>query len=64
MTTNGAFHWYFCLSRSRHLDRLSCEHEDIYEAIARQDSDATRAAMRLHLTGAAGIYRNPIRART
>ena len=32
------------------LARLSREHEEIYEAIARQDSDAARAAMRLHLT--------------
>ena len=30
--------------------RLSREHEEIYEAIARQDADAARAAMRLHLT--------------
>ncbi|MBD9426289.1 MULTISPECIES: FadR/GntR family transcriptional regulator [Pseudomonadaceae] len=34
----------------RYLARLSREHEDIYEAIARQDADAARAAMRLHLT--------------
>ncbi|MDD0845131.1 FadR/GntR family transcriptional regulator [Pseudomonas sp. Gutcm_11s] len=33
-----------------YLARLSREHEDIYEAIARQDADAARAAMRLHLT--------------
>ena len=33
-----------------YMDRLSREHEEIYEAIARQDSDAARAAMRLHLT--------------
>jgi DNA-binding FadR family transcriptional regulator len=32
------------------MSRLSREHEEIYEAIARQDSDAARAAMRLHLT--------------
>lgn len=36
--------------REHYLARLSREHEDIYEAIARQDSDAARAAMRLHLT--------------
>lgn len=34
----------------RYLARLSREHEDIYEAIARQDADGARAAMRLHLT--------------
>ncbi|MBU3058992.1 FadR/GntR family transcriptional regulator [Pseudomonas indica] len=33
-----------------YLARLTREHEEIYEAIARQDSDAARAAMRLHLT--------------
>jgi GntR family transcriptional repressor for pyruvate dehydrogenase complex len=32
------------------MNRLSREHEEIYDAIARQDSDAARAAMRLHLT--------------
>jgi GntR family transcriptional repressor for pyruvate dehydrogenase complex len=32
------------------MARLSREHEQIFEAIARQDSDAARAAMRLHLT--------------
>lgn len=30
--------------------RLSREHEQIYEAIARQDAESARAAMRLHLT--------------
>ena len=33
-----------------YLGRLSREHEDIYKAIARRDSDAARAAMRLHLS--------------
>lgn len=36
--------------QQHYMKRLSREHEDIYEAIARQDSDAARAAMRLHLT--------------
>lgn len=36
--------------QQHYLSRLSREHEEIYEAIARQDSDAARAAMRLHLT--------------
>lgn len=35
---------------SVYLRRVSREHEEIYEAIARQDPDAARAAMRLHLT--------------
>ena len=50
MTTNGAFDRCFCLLRCSRYEGLSREHEEIYEAIARQDSDAARAAMRLHLT--------------
>jgi GntR family transcriptional regulator, transcriptional repressor for pyruvate dehydrogenase complex len=34
----------------QYLRRLSREHEEIYDAIARGDSDAARAAMRIHLT--------------
>lgn len=33
----------------RYMARLSHEHEDIYEAIARHDPEAARAAMRTHL---------------
>ena len=33
-----------------YLHRINHEHEDIYAAIARQDADAARAAMRMHLT--------------
>ncbi|MNJ58645.1 HTH-type transcriptional regulator LutR [compost metagenome] len=36
--------------QQHYMSRLSHEHEAIYEAIARQDADAARAAMRLHLT--------------
>jgi GntR family transcriptional repressor for pyruvate dehydrogenase complex len=36
--------------QQNYLAGLSREHEQIFEAIARQDSDAARAAMRLHLT--------------
>ena len=36
--------------QSQYLSRLSHEHEAIFEAIARQDSEGARAAMRLHLT--------------
>lgn len=36
--------------QAHYMARLEREHEQIYEAIARQDSDAARAAMRLHLT--------------
>jgi len=34
----------------QYLHRINQEHEDIYAAIARQDTDAARAAMRMHLT--------------
>ena len=33
-----------------YLRRVNREHEEIYEAIARRDPEAARAAMRLHLT--------------
>lgn len=33
-----------------YLERVNQEHEDIYGAIARGDTDGARAAMRLHLT--------------
>ncbi|VVP48961.1 hypothetical protein PS880_05250 [Pseudomonas fluorescens] len=36
--------------QQHYMNRLSREHEEIYDAIARQNSDAARAAMRLHLT--------------
>lgn len=35
--------------QANYLDRVQREHEDIYEAIARGDSEAARAAMRNHL---------------
>lgn len=37
-------------NQQHYMNRLSHEHEVIYEAIARQDAEAARAAMRLHLT--------------
>jgi GntR family transcriptional repressor for pyruvate dehydrogenase complex len=36
--------------RSEYLRRVGREHEDIYDAIARGDADAARAAMRTHLS--------------
>lgn len=33
-----------------YLNRINAQHEDIFQAIVRQDSDGARAAMRLHLT--------------
>lgn len=35
---------------SEYLSRVNREHEEIYSAIARQDPDSARAAMRIHLT--------------
>lgn len=36
--------------QAHYMARLEREHEQIFEAIARQDAEAARAAMRLHLT--------------
>lgn len=36
--------------QKHYLARLCREHDEIYDAIARQDAEAARAAMRLHLT--------------
>jgi DNA-binding FadR family transcriptional regulator len=41
---------FFADDRSAYLNRVNGEHEDIYQAIARQDSDSARSAMRLHLS--------------
>lgn len=35
--------------RTRYLERVHLEHEDIFNAIVRKDADAARAAMRTHL---------------
>ena len=36
--------------RGEYLSRVNREHEEIYAAIARQDPESARAAMRIHLT--------------
>lgn len=41
---------FFADDRTEYLRRVNREHEDIYQAIARQDADAARSAMRLHLS--------------
>ena len=41
---------YFAADRKEYLRRVNREHEDIYQAIKRQDADAARSAMRLHLS--------------
>ena len=41
---------YFAADRQEYLRRVNREHEDIYQAIKRQDQEAARSAMRLHLS--------------
>jgi GntR family transcriptional repressor for pyruvate dehydrogenase complex len=41
---------YFASDRAEYLRRVNREHEDIYQAIKRQDVEAARSAMRLHLS--------------
>jgi DNA-binding FadR family transcriptional regulator len=41
---------YFAADRTEYLRRVNREHEDIYQAIKRQDVDSARSAMRLHLS--------------
>lgn len=41
---------FFADDRLEYLRRVNREHEDIYQAIQRHDSDAARSAMRLHLS--------------
>lgn len=41
---------YFAADRTEYLRRVNREHEDIYEAIKRQDVETARSAMRLHLS--------------
>ena len=36
--------------REQYLERVSIEHENIYDAIERRDPDGAKAAMRMHLT--------------
>ena len=36
--------------RAQYLQRVNREHEEIFDAIARQDAESARAAMRIHLT--------------
>lgn len=40
----------FAGDKAEYLRRVNREHEDIYQAIARQEADAARSAMRLHLS--------------
>ena len=41
---------YFADDRSEYLRRVNREHEDIFQAIKRQDAETARSAMRLHLS--------------
>lgn len=49
-------------NQQAYLNRVNMEHEDIYAAIARQDSSSARAAMRLHLTNSKERHRTLYRA--
>ena len=49
--------------RLSYLRRVNAEHENIFEAIARQDPDAARAAMRTHLTNSRERRRRDFPAR-
>ena len=44
-------------NQQAYLNRVNMEHEDIYLAIARQDSSSARAAMRMHLTNSKERHR-------
>jgi GntR family transcriptional repressor for pyruvate dehydrogenase complex len=41
---------YFAADRTEYLRRVNREHEDIHQAIKRQDVETARSAMRLHLS--------------
>ena len=50
--------------RSEYLRRVHREHQEIYDAIARQDADAARAAMRTHLANSRERLRTAHQAAT
>ena len=47
--TRVASAWLDPAQRTRHLQKVHQEHQDIHAAIERRDPDAARAAMRIHL---------------
>lgn len=53
---------FFADDRQDYLRRVNREHEDIYQAILRQDSDAARSAMRLHLSNSRERVRRAMEA--
>jgi len=48
------------LDPGRYLSRVNSEHNDVFEAIARGDSDGARAAMRTHLVNSRERFRRAI----
>ena len=50
--------------RSAYLERVHREHQEIYDAIARQDGEAARAAMRTHLANSRERLRRAHQAAT
>ena len=55
---------YFAADRTEYLRRVNREHEDIYQAIKRQDVDSARSAMRLHLSNSRERLRLAMSAET
>jgi len=55
---------YFAADRTEYLRRVNREHDDIYEAIKRQDADSARSAMRLHLSNSRERLRLAMSAET
>ncbi|CAN5386535.1 FadR/GntR family transcriptional regulator [soil metagenome] len=50
--------------RTEYLHRVNREHEEIYDAIARRNADAARAAVRIHLTNSRERLRRAQQAAT
>jgi DNA-binding FadR family transcriptional regulator len=55
---------YFAADRTEYLRRVNREHEDIFQAIRRQDVEAARSAMRLHLSNSRERLRLAMAAET
>jgi DNA-binding FadR family transcriptional regulator len=54
---------HFAADPAEYLKRVQREHEDIYRAIERQDAEAARSAMRLHLSNSRERLRQAMEGR-
>ena len=54
---------HFAADPVEYLRRVQREHEDIYRAIERQDAEAARSAMRLHLSNSRERLRQAMEAK-